>query len=188
MDMRNEKGQFEKGTHWRNEKPWWDKAWLENEYIVLQKSAGDIANEHGIGDTAIHYWLKKHGIKTRTTAETRKIKYWAACGPDNPMWNKYGELNPMWKGGITPDRQLLYSKYEWKQLCKKIWNRDKSTCQRCDLKKEDRSDMPFHIHHIEPFEKENFRMDINNLVLLCETCHCFVHSKRNVTREYLPKE
>ena len=184
--MRN-KGQFKKGHHWRKPKPWWDREWLALEYIKKQRSAADIAKDYNVGETAIHYWLKKHGIKTRNVSEARKIKYWGLSGSDNPMWNRRGELNPRWKGGISPERQRFYSSYEWKAACSKVWVRDKAECQRCNLKKDDQSDMPFHIHHIEPFDNIKLRAEVSNLVLLCEVCHHFIHSKRNILNEFLPK-
>jgi len=187
MDMRNKKGQFLKGTHWRKQKPWWNKEWLIDQYVLCRRSSADIANEYGVGDTAIQYWLKKHGIKGRTMSEIRKHQHWGASGSDNPMWNRRGELNPRWLGGVTPERQAFYTSQEWKDACSHVWKRDAATCQRCKLYKEESNDMPFHIHHIESFANKELRADIKNLVLLCETCHQFVHSKRNINREYLPE-
>jgi len=186
--MRNKKGQFLKGNHWREKKPWWEKEWLFDQYINCKKSAFDIAKEWGVRDTAIHYWLKKHGIKGRSISESRKIKHWGSVGSDNPMWNKFGELNPRWMGGVTPERQLFYASQEWKTACSSVWKRDRAICQRCDLSKKESPDMPFHIHHIESFANTELRADIKNLVLLCETCHHFIHSKRNINHEYLPKK
>lgn len=186
--MRNKKGQFLKGTHWRKQRPWWKKEWLFDQYIKCKRSAADIANEWGVGNTAIHYWLKKHDIKTRSISETRKIKHWGSCGSDNPMWNRLGELNPRWLGGVTPERQAFYISQEWKSACTAVWIRDKAICQRCKLPKEESKDMPFHIHHIESFANKELRADTNNLVLLCETCHHFIHSRKNINREYLPKK
>lgn len=184
--MRNKKGQFLKGTHWRKRKPWWEKEWLFDQYIRCKRSAADIANEWGVGDTAIYYWLKKHNIKGRSTTEIRKIKHWGLFGADNPMWNRFGELSPQWRGGITFERQAFYSSREWKSVCVAVWARDKAVCQRCKLSKKESRDMPFHIHHIESFANKELRADVNNLVLLCEGCHHFIHSKRNVNHEYLP--
>jgi hypothetical protein len=179
--MRNS-GQFKKGYTWRQPKPYWHKEWLVNEYICLGKSAADIAREQGCLDTNIHYFLKKHGIKARSTSEARKNKYWGQTGVDNPMWNRRGELNPRWLGGITPERQSFYMSQEWKEACSKVWMRDKAICQRCGMEK---SDMPFHIHHIKSFQDKDLRADINNLVLLCEACHQWVHSKGNKNNDYV---
>jgi len=182
---RNSKGQFTKGTHWREESPIWDKNWLYNEYITNNKSMGDISKELNITEPAVRYWIRKHNIKSRGISESRQIKYWGSSGSDNPMWNKKGELNPNWKGGISAERQSFYENQEWKKVCSFIWKRDNATCQRCGLEKRNNKDHPFHVHHIVSFKIVEKRSDESNLVLLCETCHHWVHSKLNVNKEYL---
>ena len=56
------------------------------------------------------------------------------------------------------------------------------------LRRDDSPDMPFHIHHVVSFADKELRAEPSNLVLLCEACHQFVHSRENLTREYLPQE
>lgn len=185
---RNKKGQFEPGTHWREDKPFRHKAWLLTEYVLLGRSTGDIAAQFGVTDSAVLFWMEKHGIPRRTISESRDLKHWGASGSDNPMWNRRGELNPRWLGGVTPERQEFYTSREWKTACSAAWRRDKATCQRCSLRHSDQMDMPFHVHHVVSFANAELRADVNNLVLLCEACHHFVHSKRNVDAEFLPKE
>jgi 5-methylcytosine-specific restriction endonuclease McrA len=187
MAMRNKQGQFIKGHHWRSPQLFREKDWLFNAYITQQQSTGEISKQFGVTDAAIIFWLKKHNIKRRSVSEARSIKHWGLSGPDNPMWNKRGELNHNWKGGVTPERQEFYTSTSWKKACHAVWRRDRATCQRCEAKKKDYPDMPFHIHHIQPFSDRELRADVGNLTLLCESCHQFVHSKRNVNREHLPK-
>jgi transposase-like protein len=187
MIKRTRLGQFQKGTHWRAKKPFWDKSWCVQEYIVNKKSTGDIAREHGVTDAAVIFWLKKHGIKRRSVSEARSQKRWGSFGPDNPMWNKKGELSPNWKGGITADRQAFYAGRGWKSACALVWKRDNATCQRCHLHRGESLDMPFHIHHITSFKVVEKRADPNNLVLLCEGCHIFVHSKLNTKKQFIEK-
>ena len=103
------------------------------------------------------------------------------------MWNKRGELNPRWKGGITPLRQAFYMSEEWKTVCSAVWKRDKATCRRCGLEKKENAEMPFHIHHVVSFANEQLRATASNLVLVCETCHHFIHSKRNEKNEFIQK-
>jgi len=176
-----------KGTHWRKEQPWWNRDWLYDQYIICNRSAISIARDGGVGETAILYWLHKHHISRRSMSEIRKNKYWGASGSDNPMWNRRGELNPRWLGGVTPERQAFYTSRKWKNVCSNVWKRDNATCQRCGLRKDMKSDMPFHIHHIHSFANRELRAELNNLVLLCEACHCFVHSRKNVNHEHLPQ-
>lgn len=187
-DRRSPATEFKPGTHWREPQKFREEDWLRQEYAVLGRSAGDIAKQFSVTDSAVIFWLRKHGIPRRSTAEARSLKHWGAVGSDNPMWNKRGELNPRWLGGVTPERQDFYTSMEWKSACSTVWSRDKETCQRCDLKKSDSPDMPFHIHHIVSFADKELRADPANLVLLCEACHHFVHSRGNLNGEYLPEK
>lgn len=180
--------EFKLGQHWRDKKPFWDKQWLFTEYAEKGRSSGDIAKQFGVTGAAILFWIRRHKIKRRTVSQARELKHWGASGSDNPMWNKRGELNPRWLGGVTPHRQAFYTSDEWRAACSFVWNRDGATCQRCGLHREDQLDMPFHIHHIVSFAVKNLRADTSNLVLLCETCHHFVHSRRNVNGEFLQEK
>lgn len=176
-------GQFRKGAHWRERKPLYSKRWCVAEYLTKGRSAADIAKEFGVGDTAVHFWLKKHGIKTRSVSEARRLKHWGASGRANPMWNKRGALNPHWLGGVTPERQLFYESRAWKRACSAVWKRDRATCRRCERKRP-----PLHVHHVISFSDRKHRASVANLVLLCVPCHRFVHSRRNVAREHLPRK
>ena len=100
---------------------------------------------------------------------------------------KKGAIVPTWKGGITPERQSFYSTPEWKEAVKAVWHRDDAICQRCkvDHRTIDRKAFAFDIHHIVSFAVKELRCVVSNLVLLCETCHYFVHSNANTEKEYL---
>lgn len=177
--------EFKKGQHWRKSKPYWSKDWLHSEYVVKGRSLGEIATEFNVTEPAIRFWARKHGIPMRTTSEARSIKCWGQSGCDNPMWNRRGELNPNWRGGVSQERQAFYSSVEWKSACSAVWKRDSARCRRCGLSKNESPDVPFHIHHIISFSNGDLRADVDNLVLLCEVCHHFVHSRRNVDGEFL---
>lgn len=116
-------------------------------------------------------------------SEIRKIKHWGLSGEQNGMFGKNGELNPNWRGGVTPERQLFYASAEWKNIVQVIWKRDKATCQKCSDKKIEQK--AFHIHHVVPFEVVDFRTDETNLMLVCKNCHDWVHSKKNKNGEYI---
>ena len=160
---------------------------MKREYVTLGRTAADIASAFGITEAAILFWLRKHGIPRRTTREIRANKHWGLTGADNPMWNLRGELNPNWRGGGTPERQAFYASDGWRVACSAVWKRDNATCQRCRMHRDYSPDVPFHIHHVIPFGNKAHRADVSNLVLLCEVCHRFVHSRRNTSREYLPE-
>lgn len=175
--------QFKKGQHWRERKSHWDRDWLYNKYVVEKMSIPDIAKICGCTDSNISFWMKKHDIKGRTVSEARKEKYWGLSGEDNPMWNRKGELNINWKGGITAERQSFYTSVEWKNVCSLVWKRDIASCQRCGILAD--NGIPIHIHHIVSFKEKEIRGDINNLILLCKICHNWVHSKKNINKQYI---
>lgn len=181
--MRNKKGQFTKGYTYRKPKPYWDRNWLWEEYREKKKSAKQIAEEQGCEEMNIIYFLRKLNIPRWTMKEIRERKYWGVKGKQNGMYGKTGRLNSHWKGGITPERQALYSSLEWADVIKKVWKRDNYSCQRCGKRKISQEE--YHIHHIISFKDKKLRLALNNLVLLCKDCHHFVHSKKNKNGEFL---
>jgi len=97
------------------------------------------------------------------------------------------DQHPHWKGGVSPERQAFYASAEWKQSVKAVWHRDGAACRRCTVHHNTRERRgTFHIHHIVSFAVRELRAELSNLVLLCKSCHLFVHSKANVAREFLP--
>ncbi len=108
--MRDSKGRFVKGEHWRPKRPYWNREWLYNEYVIRGRSSSEIAADWSVTDNAICFWLEKLNIPTRSISEGRKLKHWGQSGKSNPMYNRHGEENPNWKGGATADRQAFYDK------------------------------------------------------------------------------
>ena len=165
--------------------PYHDKVWLSHQYLTQKKSSKQISEEQEVTENNILYFLKRFGIKTREMTEIRKDKYWGLPGEENPMFGKRGKETPNWKGGVTPERQSVYVSQEWKGCVKQVWKRDEGICQRCGVNKGN-TNKEFHIHHIKPFSSSRKdRTNVDNLVLLCKKCHNFVHSKKNLTNEYL---
>ena len=161
----------------------WNKNWLENEYIKKERPANDIAKQFGITENAILFWLKKQKIHCRKISQIRKRKYWGLKGKQNGMYGKYGKLSSNWKGGCTPERQAFYSSLEWQKCIKQVWKRDKAICQRCKIKKS--KEIKFVIHHIESFSIKDKRTNVDNLVLLCAKCHYWIHSRANREKRWL---
>lgn len=171
--------------HYMEEKPYWNKKWLYNEYIVEQKSAKKIGDKQGCSEANILHFLEKHKIQRRSMSEVRKIHFWGMSGEDNPMYGVRGERAPNWRGGSAPERQAFYASEEWKNACSKVWKRDNGVCQRCG---DSWKDLPFHylhVHHIVSFAVKKYRADVVKLVLLCKDCHAWVHSKKNKKGEFI---
>lgn len=133
---------------------------------------------------------KKHTDATRRAMSqlaiaTGRVPYDPKVG--SYMKGRRGDQTPMWKGGITPERQALYSSQEWRDAVSEVWQRDDAKCRRCGLDHQsiDRSTRKFHIHHIDSFKVVERRSDATNLVLLCDKCHRWVHGKNNKERLFL---
>ena len=78
-----------------------------------------------------------------------------------------GEKSARWKGG--------YSRYNngWCAARRKALERDNHTCQDCGKHAEELERNP-HVHHIRPvrtFDNVDNAHDLNNLVVLCGSCH-----------------
>jgi len=186
---RKSNGQFLKGEHWRTPQAFRDKEWLIEHYERKNLSTGDIAKMFSVTDSSIIFWLKRHNIPRRTMSEARANKRWGAKGEKNPMFGKIGKMNHNWKGGISPKRNSIYSRHNWKEVYSNVLERDKNYCRRCNEKIDYSVVRSFHVHHLIPFQNGEAKsdLDINNLILLCDKCHRFVHSKRNTENEYLQK-
>jgi len=165
-------------------KPYLDRDWLYQEYVVKQRSAAEIAADFDCKENNILYFLDKHGISKRSISEAREVKHWGLSGEQNGMYGVRGEDNPNWKGGGTPERQALYSSQEWSEAVQVVWKRDRATCQRCKTRARDHEGS-FHIHHIVSFLDKTLRTEPSNLVLLCDKCHWFIHSRENTEGEFL---
>lgn len=191
------------------------KEWLMDQYITQGKDANQIAREIGRDGKTVWNWLSLYGIPTRPrghdtshlskdgstwkgrshSAETKLRMSVAAIadgrvpwGKENePYWRgKTGKDHPSFKGGLTPERQSVYSSQEWVDAVKMVWARDNATCQCCGKHHNTaESRGTFHIHHITSFQVKELRTEITNLILLCKVCHKFVHSKRNITKKFI---
>lgn len=178
-------GRFVRGQHaYRDPKPHWNAEWLREQYEARQQSASVIATACGVKESAVLFWLKKHGIARRTTAQARAVKHWGVQGAANPMFGKTGALNPRYVDGSSPERQRLYASGEGRQFIREVLARDGYRCRRCKSPKVGRGSL--HVHHLKPWAgNEALRFDKNNAVTVCRYCHEWIHSKANERREWL---
>lgn len=128
---------------------------------------------------------KKIGVATKLQGRVPYLR-------DGKHWLKGAEpsANPRWLGGATPERQAFYRSVEWKTACAAVWQRADAKCERCaaDYRTANRKTERFHVHHIVSFQTVELRAEPLNLVLLCRSCHLWVHSKLNTARDYLQTE
>lgn len=93
-------------------------------------------------------------------------------------FNKMGDKNPNWKGGIS----IVYRGRNWFMQRRKAKRRDNYTCQDCG-KKHETNDSLLHVHHIKPFKFFDDYKEANileNLVSLCHKCHVKAERELNV--------
>lgn len=195
------------------------KEWLFEEYVVKGRTMNDIAKEIGRDPKRVWEWAKDYGIETRKRGygntdiwfkKGHKINVGTKLSPETREkirqarlrdghvpylkngvhWLKQdGVHSPAWRGGVTPERQVIYSSPEWKDAVKEVWQRDNATCQLCGKYHNDDRRGDFHIHHIYPFaDYKHLRTNPDALVLLCAECHRFVHSKKNTEHKFMLKD
>lgn len=164
-------------------------SWLKINDIPTRPRGG--ASSSGSFKKGTNLWKgKKH---TESTKE--KIRQARFRDGGVPYLNKNGvhwlqymnrENHPLWKGGISGERQAAYSSKEWVNAVKQVWKRDNAICQNCGKHHNTQKNRGnFHIHHIVSFENKQLRMTASNLVLLCRDCHIWVHSKKNVNKKFI---
>lgn len=85
---------------------------------------------------------------------------WAIWARGKNHWN--------WRGGITPERQKLFSSKEYKQWRASVFERDNYTCVMCG----DESGGNLEADHVFPFAMfPKHRFDTDNGRTLCTKCH-----------------
>ena len=181
---RKANGQFLKGTHWRPHQSFREREWLVREYVELGRSIGEIAIACNCTEPAIRHWLKKHGIPRRTVSEARALKHWGSFGERNPMHGKTGAANPRYVDGSSPERQRLYVQGAGRAFLRAVLARDNYCCVRCSAVSA--GSRSLHVHHLAPWAgNKSLRFCMENVVTICRPCHNWVHSKKNVGREFL---
>jgi 5-methylcytosine-specific restriction endonuclease McrA len=94
---------------------------------------------------------------------------------------KHGQMNPSWRGGVTPTYRLIRTSDRYIDFRMKVLVRDNYTCQNCEKR-----GGYLEVHHAKAFSKIisdnniktvqqaldcNELWDIDNCVVLCKSCH-----------------
>lgn len=161
----------------------YDKDWLYEQHITLNKSCKDIAKELGMDAGTVRRHMQQFGIRTRNNAESK-------------IGLMVGDKHPNWKGGKTDLYQLLRLYFQT-NIAPNVAKRDNYTCQLCGA-----THTILHVHHIIPFSqivgtiidehsevdcesidgkamlydiivKDERFLDENNLITYCKDCHFF---------------
>lgn len=138
--------------HYRRDAPYKHPDWLRQEYIDKHRSMQEIGGEMGVTMDTIRKFMRKFGIKPRTTQETLIANE-----------SMRGSKNPAWKGGIA---KWQYAP-SWKRIAHDIRKRDGYTCQICKTQFPKSSKL-LHVHHMDG---DKFNNIPSNLMTVCATCH-----------------
>lgn len=197
-------------SQWASRRP--SPEWLREAYWVKKMDCVQIGKDLGQDPKTIWLWLRNAGIETRkrgTTGNHRFVKrpYWKGRKLPKRMrqrlseWHKQngrcpafingvhwlkhykGRKPASWRGGVTAERQAFYSTPAWKKAASEVWARDRKRCRRCGAKHSGKE--PFDIHHIAPFSVKHLRCELTNLILVCEQCHYWIHSKENRRKKFI---
>jgi hypothetical protein len=188
MDLRNNKGQFNKGH----------KIGLGNKYRVgfspwnkgLKKENSNCKGGRKFGSKDSYkrdisnYKGHKKLIGRKLSEEVKKkISETEKKSGHKPI-PMYGVDNWNWKGGITPLNEKIRKSLEIKLWKKSCLSRDMFTCKKCLL-----VGGKLEVHHINNFaDFPELRTSIENGITFCRKCHIRFHSlygRRNNTREQL---
>lgn len=172
----------------RDPKRVWE--WLRDYGIETRGRGSDLSRQWAEGER-VHPGGFPHSQETKDLIREHRIRdgrvpYLTKDGA-HYMRGRRGDAHHGWKGGLTPEREAHAQTEEWKNAVKEVWKRADARCELCGLDHRtiNRKEVSFDIHHIISFQYRPTRSEVSNLVLLCEPCHYFVHSKRNVDRKFI---
>ena len=113
-------------------------------------------------------------IAIMQTKEYREKASKAKMGAKNGMYGVRGDKHPKWNSELTEEERLIKRAYpEYTEWRRQVYERDKYTCQICG----DNKGGNLVAHHLNGYHwDKKARVDINNGVTLCESCHNDFHS------------
>lgn len=119
--------------------------------------------------------------------KSRFIKYEYVYCNKECMAKHYAEIytgknSPTWKGGKS--HHYIGNFYHQRKLARK---RDNYRCALCGIS-ENEYNKEMSVHHIKSyrsFENKEEANKLDNLISLCENCHRFVHSNKNVNKIFI---
>jgi hypothetical protein len=150
--MRNEKGQFVKGSSGFN-----GKHTEETKRKIRLARAKQGSNVWNKGTNLSSTKGTHLSLETRTKIGLAQM----------------GNKNHNWKGGITPLRLIIRSGIKWKIWREGVFQRDSFTCKKCS-----QYGGKLSAHHIEDFANNTeLRFEVNNGITFCKNCHIEFHKK-----------
>lgn len=114
------------------------------------------------------------GSNLNSSDPTRSCGCWRRELSSERMSGKTGPDAHAWKGGNTPEFQLIRTSEKYANWRTAVFNRDEYTCQKCDTEARGR----LNAHHILPFAQHpSYRFNVDNGITLCEDCHQSFHQQ-----------
>jgi hypothetical protein len=121
------------------------------------------------------FWRKPYDIANGDCKYcSRKCYLTAQKGKSKGLGKKglAGELNPKWKGGITPMNKAIRNSREARTWRASVFERDDWTCQKCGRRSRKNNYLRIEAHHLRPFATfPQLRFEISNGLTLCKKCH-----------------
>lgn len=159
--MRNQKGQFIKGTI-----PWSKGKSLSKETRQKLREINTGKKHSSEIKEKLSIMAKEKGwgkwMKNRTPAFILQGKHF-----QHPK----GRKHPFWKGGVTPLNFNIRHSDKYKEWRRKVFIRDKFTCQKCGHRF-----INIIAHHIKYFsEYKELWFELDNGMTLCRGCHMKFH-------------
>ena len=133
------------------------------------------------------YYQKNYGVDSSmqipSTIEKHKNTMMERYGVDNysktQMFRETfrGNGSPVWKGDEVKHERTERSTPEYRDWRKKVFGRDRYTCQHCGARNGNGKYIRLEAHHIYDFKSHpELHYDVNNGVTLCIKCHGEFHS------------
>jgi len=165
------KAKFQEG------KPTWNKGVKCPPLSKEHRQKISIKTKEALASPEVRQKLRDARAKLIITNETKKKLSKSLSGKHNPMFGRTGNKNPNWKGGVSYWRKQHYQEPKYKKWHAAVLKRDIYECKMCGQKKTVKGIL--HVHHIRSFAKyPKIRHDLENGIVLCKSCHQFIHSKK----------
>lgn len=156
-------------------KVWWENS-SEAEKIKFTNDLSERAKKNLVKnrDTPVKYKRKEGVIPIGMTLKEymQTSEYKRKMSKANS-----GEKNGMHKDELTEEHRVeKRGIYGYKKWSKQVRERDNHTCKACGKSKGDVKMMV--AHHLESYDTcEELRLDLDNGVTLCNSCHHIFHNK-----------
>ncbi len=158
------------------DKPYANKAWLEEKYVVENLDHQTIAKLCGVSHHTIRAWVRKHGLQKPMGSWSAGKSPWNKGKKYSAGWThspgirlrlseaKTGEKNPQWKGGIT--KRAIKIRRGMRDIRPQIMARDGYRCRVCAGRKR------LEMHHIIPvWARPDLILEPENIATICRACH-----------------